>query len=87
MELRIPLTADPNTLQLAPFFDIGTAWNNRTADPTPKTLAGVGLGLRWSVSRNLAFRLDYGIPLMEIENRGNSLQDNGIYFSLRYQPF
>ena len=87
VELRIPLTADSNTLQLAPFFDIGTAWNSRTSDPTPQTLAGVGLGLRWLISRSLAFRLDYGVPLMEIENRGNSLQDNGIYFSLRYQPF
>lgn len=87
MELRIPLTRDLNTLQLAPFFDIGTAWNNRTSDPTPKTLAGLGLGVRWLISPSLAFRLDYGIPLMDIENRGNSLQDNGIYFSLRYQPF
>lgn len=87
VELRIPLTRDPNTLQLAPFFDIGTAWNNRTSDPQPRTLAGLGLGVRWLISRSFAFRLDYGIPLMDIENRGNSLQDNGIYFSLRYQPF
>jgi len=30
---------------------------------------------------------DVGIPLITAEDRGNSLQENGLYFSLRYQPF
>lgn len=86
VELRIPLTANPSVLQLAPFLEIGTVWNNRSVDPDPSTIAGLGLGLRWSINRNLFLRLDYGISLVETSDQGRSLQDNGFYFSLRYQP-
>jgi hemolysin activation/secretion protein len=87
IEVRIPVTDDPRVLQITPFIDIGTAWNNRTPDPDPETIAGIGLGLRLQVGDDFTARLDYGIPLVDIENRGDSLQDNGIYLSLRYQPF
>lgn len=86
VEVRIPLTL-ANVLQLAPFFDIGTAWNNRSPDPEPTTLASIGLGFRWLIGDALALRLDYGIPLVAVSNRGDSLQDHGLYFSVRYQPF
>lgn len=84
VEVRIPLTSNPNPLQLAPFFEIGTAWNNQDPDPDPGTIASLGLGLRWQISSSLDLRLDYGIPLIEVNNRGDSLQENGLHFSLRY---
>ncbi|MFB2895406.1 ShlB/FhaC/HecB family hemolysin secretion/activation protein [Aerosakkonemataceae cyanobacterium BLCC-F50] len=87
VEVRIPLTSNPRLLQLVPFFEIGTAWNNREIDPNPATIASLGLGLRSLITRNLFLRLDYGIPLISVDERGNSLQENGFYFSLRYQPF
>lgn len=87
VEVRVPLTSNPRLLQLAPFFEIGTAWNNREIDPNPATIASIGLGLRSQITRNLFLRLDYGIPLISVEERGNSLQENGLYFSVRYQPF
>ncbi|HEY9653423.1 MAG TPA: ShlB/FhaC/HecB family hemolysin secretion/activation protein [Coleofasciculaceae cyanobacterium] len=87
VEVRIPLTSDPRTLQLIPFFDIGTAWNNQDSDPNPATIASLGLGLRWLIGSDLDLRLDYGIPLIQVDNQGNSLQENGLYFSVRYQPF
>lgn len=87
VEVRVPLTSDPRLLQLAPFFEIGTVWNNQEIDPDPTTLASLGLGLRWLIKPNLSLRLDYGIPLISVDERGNSLQENGLYFSLRYQPF
>lgn len=87
VEVRVPLTFDPRVLQIAPFFEIGTAWNNREINPEPATIASLGLGLRWLISPDLSFRLDYGIPLISVSNRGNSLQENGLYFSVRYQPF
>ncbi len=86
VEFRFTLTSD-NSLQIRPFFDIGTAWNNQGENPDPQTIAGLGLGLSWQPSRNLFLQLDYGIPLIADEEEGNSLQENGLYFSLRYQPF
>jgi hemolysin activation/secretion protein len=87
VEVRVPLTSDPRVLQLAPFFEIGTAWNNRDTDSDPATIASLGLGWRWLITPDLSLRLDYGIPLISVGERGNSLQENGLYFSVRYQPF
>ncbi|MGB3640401.1 MAG: ShlB/FhaC/HecB family hemolysin secretion/activation protein [Rivularia sp. (in: cyanobacteria)] len=86
VELRIPLTSN-NLLQIRPFFDIGTVWNNRAENPEPQTVAGLGMGLTWQPNRDLFLQLDYGIPLIAVDSEGDSLQENGLYFSLRYQPF
>ena len=85
LELRLPLISS-NLLQIRPFFDIGTAWNNEEKNPDPQTIAALGLGFSWQLQRDLFLQLDYGIPLIEDEEEGDSLQENGLYFSLRYQP-
>lgn len=87
LELRFPLTKNPNLLQLTPFIEVGGAWNNRGANPDPQTIASLGLGVHWLISPGFEARVNYGIPLVSVGGSGNSLQDNGIYFSLRYQPF
>ncbi|MFN6538735.1 MAG: ShlB/FhaC/HecB family hemolysin secretion/activation protein [Nostoc sp. EkiNYC01] len=87
VELRIPLTANPRILQMTPFFDIGGGWNNRVGNPEPSLIASIGLGMEWQVFRGLDVRLDYGVPLFGVNDKGDSLQDNGFYFSLQYQPF
>jgi len=84
VEAYIPLSSD---FQLAPFFEFGTAWNNQDPDPDPATIASLGLSLRWQIRPDVDLHLDYGIPLIEVNNRGNSLQENGFHFSLRYQPW
>ncbi|PSF33314.1 ShlB/FhaC/HecB family hemolysin secretion/activation protein [Aphanothece hegewaldii CCALA 016] len=71
-------------IELVPFFDIGTVWNNKLATVNPNTLASTGLGLRWQIN-NLNLRLDYGIPLIKIEQQGNSLQENEFSFSILWQ--
>lgn len=87
IEVRIPLTSNVETLQVLPFFDIGTVWNNRDRNPDPQTLASLGLGLQWQPISGLLLRADYGLPLIVTSDRGSSLQDNGFNFSVRYQPF
>ena len=87
VELRIPLSANPKILQLTPFFEIGGGWNNRADNPEPSLIASTGLGMEWQVFRGLNVRLDYGIPLFGVKDKGNSLQENGFYFSWQYQPF
>ncbi|MEH1938789.1 MAG: ShlB/FhaC/HecB family hemolysin secretion/activation protein [Nostoc sp.] len=87
VEVRIPLASNVETLQLIPFFDIGTAWNNRDINGDVQTIASLGLGLNWQPFRGLILRADYGVPLVGTSDRGSSLQDNGFNFSVRYQPF
>jgi len=86
-EIRIPVTPKPNVLQIIPFFDLGTVWNNLEADPYPTTLASVGLGLNLAIGSDLNLSIDFGAPLISVHNLGHSLQDDGIFFSVKYQPF
>lgn len=89
IELRIPLIENSwNQLQLTPFVDMGTVWNNNSMRDNfdSATLASIGTGLRWQVRESLNINVTYGLPLIAVEKQGNSLQDNGIYFFLRYQP-
>ncbi len=76
-------------LQIAPFFDFATIWNDSKAasNPSTTTLSSVGLGLILNVGKDFQARLDYGIPLVDYSQTGNSLQENGIYFQLKYSPF
>lgn len=87
VEVRIPLAPNVENLQLIPFFDIGTVWNNRGINPDQQTLASLGLGLQWQPYNGFVLRADYGIPLIGTGDSGSSLQDNGFNFSVRYQPF
>lgn len=50
-------------------------------------LSAVGIGLNFSAGDSFNARLDWGIPLVEINNRGDSLQENGIHFSINYNFF
>ncbi|MEM8830298.1 MAG: ShlB/FhaC/HecB family hemolysin secretion/activation protein [Cyanobacteria bacterium P01_G01_bin.19] len=87
VELRIPVTSNPQTFQLIPFAEVGTGWNNEEPGADPTTLASLGLGLRWSITSNLSTRLDYGIPLLETTDEGDGLQDKGLHWFLNYRLF
>ncbi len=79
-----------SVLQLAPFLDLGTVWNhsdNPNPLPSQRFLAGLGLGVLWEPLPRLNLRLDYGLPLVNLDDRGNNLQDDGLYFSVIYRPF
>jgi hemolysin activation/secretion protein len=75
-------------LQLAPFFDFGTVWNvssNPNPQPRERFLAGLGTGILWQPLPRLNLRVDLTIPLTRPADRGDDIQDKGIYFSLIYQ--
>ncbi len=91
-ELRVPIVQAPKiqgSLQLTPFIDFGTAWNIDREDPETSTLVGTGLGLLWQQGDALKVRLDWGIPLTDIDSRDNTWQENGVYFQMEYNfnPF
>lgn len=89
-ELRLPLYRSPNQrslLQLTPFIEGGFGWNTGGTDPDPDTLLSAGVGLLWQLDNNLTARIDWGLPLMDGGADGDSLQENGIHFSLNYRAF
>ncbi|MBK1989627.1 ShlB/FhaC/HecB family hemolysin secretion/activation protein [Sphaerospermopsis aphanizomenoides BCCUSP55] len=88
-EIRLPIArVAQGVLQLTPFVDIGTGWNNGGSNPDPNTLIGTGMGLLWRQSNNFTARLDWGIPLTSVDSQGDKTwQENGLYFSLSYTPF
>lgn len=90
-EVQVPILRLPqidSILQVIPFVDFGVAWNSSNRDnPDPNTLASVGLGLRWTQGDRFTARLDWGIPLVSVDSRDNTWQENGLYFSLIYNPF
>ncbi|WP_439343147.1 ShlB/FhaC/HecB family hemolysin secretion/activation protein [Vacuolonema iberomarrocanum] len=89
-EVRIPVLRVPavdGILQVAPFVEGGVGWNNDTPDPDPNSLVGLGLGLLWRMGENFTARFDWGIPLVDTDTGGNSWQEDGFYFSIRYSPF
>lgn len=95
-EVRLPIYRSrqrQTILQLTPFLDAGTTWNNsgrrnRNGNTTdPNTLVSVGIGLRLQLSDRFTARLDWGIPLVDLSTRQRTWQENGVYFSIVSSPF
>jgi len=89
-ELRYPILrlANDGLVQIVPFFDIATAWNSADTDTlNPRTLSSLGVGLRWQQGDNLTMRLDWGIPLVDIDGSQNTWQESGLYFSINWNLF
>ncbi len=90
IEDRITLIKNQELLpvfQLAPFFDMGTTWNNvnnPNFQPDERFIAALGLGLIWQPFDGLNVRVDYAPPLIDLVDRGNNIQDDGLYFNLKY---
>ena len=91
IEDRITLLRDSSsapTLTLAPFIDAGYVWNhsdNPNPLPDQRFLIGAGAGLLWEPFTDFLVRLDYGIPFVDLDDRGTNVQDSGFYFSVNYR--
>ena len=86
-ELRVPIFRIrqlDGLVQIAPFFDVGTVWNSDDVEIENSTLPSIGVGLNFSSGNNFNARLDWGIPLVDIDTDSGSLQEDGVYFSLDY---
>ncbi len=88
-EVRLPIArfAKDNILLVTPFIDFGTVWNNSSDNLPRKTLLSTGLGLRYQLSDLLTAKVEWGIPLISLEGSKRTWQENGIYFSVVYNPF
>jgi len=91
LEDRITLeknASGASTFQIAPFFNGGWVWNhpdNQNTQSQERFLASLGMGIIWQPLPGLNLRLDYGLPLVKLEDQGENAQDEGFHFSVRYQ--
>ena len=90
-ELRIPVyrwSNGQNSLSAVPFIDFGSIWSNSDdREPEEDTVGSIGVGLRLDLIDTLSARIDYGIPFVEVNDSDDTLQEQGVYFSLEYFPF
>ena len=75
--------------QLAPFAELGVVWNTAAEDlgDDDNFLASIGIGLLWQPISGLDIRLDYAPPLVDLDDKGDNLQEDGFYFSINYRLF
>lgn len=91
LEARLPVVREQRWaeyLQVAPFLDFGRAWNTRLPTPDPKTLASIGLGVRWAATLPAPFAVRpqvevyWGVPLNQVKTPEEDLQDWGLHLQL-----
>jgi hemolysin activation/secretion protein len=86
-ELRVPvlrINKLDGVVQLVPFFGLGFPWQGENTGVEIDSLASLGMGLNFSAGDRFNARLDYGIPLTDTKADGDSLQEDGVTFSLGY---
>ncbi|EAZ90880.1 Surface antigen variable number [Crocosphaera chwakensis CCY0110] len=91
IELRFPVYRLPKNrvvVQLVPFLNYGQGWNSgEETDPPINELASVGVGLQVRYGDFFNARLDWANPLgKELFQGGDSLQDDGIFFTIIISP-
>ncbi|KYC40825.1 peptide transporter [Scytonema hofmannii PCC 7110] len=89
-EVRLPILRIPEikgVLQVTPFVEFGMGRNVDRPNPNPSNLLSTGLGLRWQMGNNLTARFDWGIPLIYAKDNNKTLQEQGLYFTVLWNPF
>jgi hemolysin activation/secretion protein len=85
--LRIPDISpgiDDGLVQITPFIDAGGGWNTDLSDPDPDLLYSIGAGIRWQLNEHVSVRLDYGYPLVDVDDPDDKdIQDLGLFFEVR----
>jgi hemolysin activation/secretion protein len=85
VELRVPLvkrSVDRTVLlQIAPFFDVGSAWNRNRPTASPTTLYSSGLALRMRPTPWLRAEMTWAKRLADVE-RPDGLQGDGFQFRI-----
>lgn len=91
MKLKIPkLSKEENDgeILLCPFSDFGKGWNTDLPDSDPDMIYSVGLGLRWTINKNIRTEIYWGKALKTAYiSSAYDLQDDGFHFQLTADIF
>lgn len=93
LELHVPILTRENddgttvnTLEGICFLDAGYGWN-KTNEPDGEYLISVGLGAVYTPTKYFNAQLFWGIPLNDVNDESDDLQDYGIHFNIVLQLF
>ncbi len=90
LEPRVPVITSAlgvDLVQVAPFVDVGKAWNTTVPTPDPETLASIGLGVIWNIIEGSRLEVYWGQQLNHVKFAEGNLQDHGLHFQLIVQVF
>jgi hemolysin activation/secretion protein len=89
VELRVPILTIKglDRLHVAPFVDVGRAWNTTVPTGEPDTLASVGAGLIGTIIEGIHFEVYWGQQLNHLRLGDDDLQDHGVHFQVVVQAF
>lgn len=74
-----------SVVQIAPFLDTAAVWNQGAETSDQRFLLGTGVGVITNLVEDVQARLDVGIPLIEINEPGDTDQSAFIYFTVDYK--
>lgn len=80
------LKSSIGNFSINPFIDAGTVWNNSDLVIDSDTLASIGFGLTYELQDSIEARIDYGIPLIQVENAEKFSESQRINFVFSIQP-
>lgn len=90
VELRVPILrtrfGEPRTT-LAPFFDVGRAWDRRRTTSPDKTIPSIGLALRHALTPALRAEISFAHRLRNAEPKASGLQGAGVFFEVVWDVF
>ncbi|MEO0539657.1 MAG: ShlB/FhaC/HecB family hemolysin secretion/activation protein [Cyanobacteria bacterium P01_A01_bin.105] len=73
-------------LQIAPFVDLASVWNSGSGTANQQNfLLGTGVGFLYQPVEPLNLRVDVGVPLVNLNEPGDSPQDAFIYLLIDYE--
>lgn len=89
LEFRVPVMRREDgqpLLQVAPFVDVGGAWNKSGSTGKPQTIRSAGLGLHFDPDRRIHAQVYYAHAFddKDIVSPSNTLQDRGWHFLIRF---
>lgn len=91
IEARVPIWTAPARValvQLAPFIDVGRAWNAKGLTPDPQTLASIGIGLRVSLWNRLQGNIYWGQQLNHVSDPPDgNIQNDGVHVQVVWNVF
>jgi len=95
VELRIPIARlgfpgmsknnQDGVIQIAPFFDYGQGWNQKTHTLDHKNISSAGIGFRWLINPKSLVEIYWGKTLRNLGSFEDKtdLQSNGFHFNIR----